>query len=65
MVPLPVKFSEILFCFGDGRGLEDTRWLALPLALQWAEQHDAAAQPALPAPELFRNFLLQIAPPPR
>jgi|YNPBryBLVA2012_1023415.scaffolds.fasta_scaffold00180_13 Fe-S-cluster containining protein len=65
MVPLPVKFSEILFCFGDGRGGEATRWLALPLALEWAEQHDPGAQPALPAPELFRNFLVQIAPPPR
>lgn len=64
MVPLPVKFSEILFCFGDGRGLDSTRWLALPLALEWAEQHDASAQPALPAPEMFRRFLVQIAPPP-
>ncbi len=61
MVPLPAKLSEILFCFGDGKGLEATRWLALPLALEWAREHDPAMQPALPAPEQFRNFLWQLA----
>ncbi len=63
MVPLPVKFSEILYCFDDGRGLEATRWVALPHILEWAQEHGEHARPALPAVEMFRNFLIQIAPP--
>lgn len=63
MVRLPVKFSEILYCFDDGRGLEATRWLALPLMLEWAERHAGEARAAVPAPEQFRNFLAQLAPP--
>lgn len=64
MVPLPAKPSEVLFCFGDARGREATRWLALPLALEWAADHDPESQPAACAPEQFRDFLFNLAPPP-
>ncbi len=64
MVPLPAKPSEILFCFGDGKGHQATHWLALPLALEWAREHDPVSQPNVPAPEQFRNFLTQLAAPP-
>lgn len=62
-IPLPVKFSEILYCFGDGRGLQSTRWVALSHILDWARDRPDGAAPALPAVEMFRNFLIQIAPP--
>ncbi|MEK7405383.1 MAG: YkgJ family cysteine cluster protein [Acidobacteriota bacterium] len=60
-VGLPARFSEILFCFGDGAGNEATRWLPLALALEWAAAHDRASQPARPGPELFRSFVAQVA----
>jgi len=61
VLPLPVKFSEILYCFGDGRGLENTRWVALSHLLEWGRQQRARPAPALPAVEIFRHFLAQIA----
>jgi len=55
-VPLPVKFSEILYTFGDGFGAQSSRWLPLVLALEWAARH-APRQPVFPGPQLFSNFL--------
>ncbi len=63
MVPLPVKFSEILYCFDDGRGLQSTRWVALSHILEASGGRREHAGPALPAVEMFRNFLVQIATP--
>lgn len=56
MVPVPVKLSEFLYCFGDGEGNDRTRWVPLVLALEWAEAHKAEA-PRWPAPKLFANVL--------
>jgi Fe-S-cluster containining protein len=61
MIPLPGKFSEILFRFGDGRGDEATKWVPLPYLLEYAAGHPAEEQPSLPGPEMFRNFLKQLA----
>jgi len=61
MVPVPVKLSELLYCFGDGAGNDRTRWLPLVLALEWAHSH-AAGQPRWPAPALFERFLCQVGP---
>jgi len=55
-VPLLVKLSDILYTFGDGFGEQSTRWLPLPLALEWAARH-AKQQPVFPGPSLFSNFL--------
>jgi Fe-S-cluster containining protein len=51
-VPLPVKFSEILYTFR----LESVRWLPLALAPEWVRQNQQPP-PTAPAPELFREFL--------
>ena len=61
MVRLPGRFSEILFCFGDGKGNEATRWVPLPFLLEYAAQHSIEEQPKVPGPEMFRNFLKQLA----
>ncbi|MCS7314104.1 MAG: YkgJ family cysteine cluster protein [Bryobacterales bacterium] len=62
-VPLPVKLSEILFCFDDGRGNRGTRWMALSHILEWAAGPRQSEPAALPAVEMFRNFLNQVAAP--
>ncbi len=59
-VALPVKFSEVLYTFGDGFGAQSTRWLPLVLALEWAVRH-ARRQPAFPGPQLFSNFLAVVS----
>jgi Fe-S-cluster containining protein len=61
MIRLPGKFSEILFRFGDGRGDAATKWIPLPYLLEYAAGHPAEEQPSLPGPEMFRNFLKQLA----
>ncbi|MCU1257314.1 MAG: hypothetical protein JWO80_199 [Bryobacterales bacterium] len=61
MVRLPGKFSEILYRFGDGRGNQATRWIPLPFLLEYAAGHSAEDQPKVPGPEMFRNFLQQLA----
>ena len=60
MVRLPVKPSEILYCFGDGIGNETTRWVPLVLALEWAEAAKHAPRTAWDGPQMFRNFVRQV-----
>ncbi len=60
MVRLPVKPSQILYCFGDGIGNETTRWVPLVLALEWWEQRKQAPQKAWDGPQMFRNFIRQV-----
>jgi Fe-S-cluster containining protein len=62
MVSVPVKLSEILYCFGDGAGNDHTRWVPLVLALEWAQSHAAGPPPRWPATTLFENFLRRIGP---
>lgn len=57
MRPVPVKLSEMLYCFGDGKGNDRTRWLPLVLALEWAAAHAGEEQPRWPATALFERFL--------
>jgi len=59
-VPLPVKFSQILYTFGDGFGAQASRWLPLVLALEWTERH-ARSQPVFPGPQVFSNFLALVS----
>jgi Fe-S-cluster containining protein len=59
-VPLPMKFSEILYTFGDGFGAQATRWLPLVLAPEWAARR-ARRQPVFPGPQLFSNFLALVS----
>ncbi|MBM3748571.1 MAG: YkgJ family cysteine cluster protein, partial [Acidobacteria bacterium] len=59
-VPLPVKFSEILYTFGDGFGAQSSRWLPLVLALDWTARH-GRGQPVFPGPQLFSNFLTLVS----
>ncbi len=59
-VRLPVKPSQILYCFGDGIGNETTRWVPLVLALEWAEANKEAPQKAWDGPQMFRNFIRQV-----
>ncbi len=54
-VPMPIKLSTILYCFGDGMGLETTRWVPLVLALDT----ELPAARMFPAPAMFRNFVHQ------
>jgi Fe-S-cluster containining protein len=54
-VPMPIKLSTILYCFGDGMGRQKTRWLPLVLALDT----ELPAAPLFPAPAMFRNFIRQ------
>jgi Fe-S-cluster containining protein len=54
-VDVPVKLSQILYCFGDGIGNQPTRWTPLVLALEFAGE-----QKYFPAPELFKNFVSRI-----
>ncbi|MGA2185736.1 MAG: YkgJ family cysteine cluster protein [Bryobacteraceae bacterium] len=57
MVELPAKVSRVLYRFSDGEGDQPARWMALPLLLEWAAEHREDAQPAIPGPELFANFM--------
>jgi len=60
-VPVPIKLSQILYCFGDGKGNEATRWVPLILSLEWAESgRRREVDLQFPGPELFKNFASQI-----
>lgn len=61
MVPLPAKFSEILYTFDDGVGNAATCWLPLVLALQWVATQKDSPPVKLPGSELFGNFLKEIS----
>lgn len=61
MVPLPAKFSQILFCFDDGVGNRATSWVFLPLALEWVAGQKGTPPLTLPGAELFRNFLKEVS----
>lgn len=54
-VPIPIKLSQILYCFGDGVGNQSTRWIPLVLALEFTGE-----QESYPAPEMFKNFVSRI-----
>jgi len=54
-VPIPIKLSQILYCFGDGIGNQSARWIPLVLALEFAGE-----QRCFPAPEMFKNFVSRI-----
>ncbi len=56
-VPMPVKLSTVLYCFGDGMGFETTRWIPLVLALEPREEDERR----FPGPAMFRNFVRQAA----
>lgn len=60
MVELPAKMSGVLYRFSDGHGEQPARWMALPLLLEWAAEHREDAQPTVPGPELFTNFMNQL-----
>jgi Fe-S-cluster containining protein len=60
-IAFPAKVSTILYCFSDGIGRELTRWVPLVLALEWAGNRKSQAQPAYNGPQMFRNFVSQIA----
>jgi len=57
MVELPAKLSQVLYRFSDGQGKEQTRWMPLPMLLEWAGEHCGDAQPTVPGPELFGSFM--------
>jgi Fe-S-cluster containining protein len=56
-VNVPVKLSEILYRFADGTGLDNTRWIPLVLALEWAERHKDEPERYFAGPALFENFV--------
>jgi Fe-S-cluster containining protein len=58
-VPVPVKVSETLIYFRDGRGTPQPKALPLIEALEWAANHRGDPQPLIPAVELFQNFLTE------
>jgi Fe-S-cluster containining protein len=58
-VDMPLRLSHLLFRFGDGLGEQAPRWLPLVLALERAPR--VAPQPALPGPQMYTNFLTQLA----
>jgi len=61
MTPLPLKLSQILYCFGDGVGNEATRWAPLVLSLEWAESRRRPdTEKQFSGPQLFKNFTAQI-----
>jgi Fe-S-cluster containining protein len=62
LVPLPAKLSHVLYRFGDGLGEQPPRWLPLSLLLDWTAGHTRDAQPAIPAPRLFENFMKKVVP---
>lgn len=56
-IPVPVKVSETLIYFRDGRGTPEPTAMPLIRALDWAEEHGNDPQPSLPSVELFQNFI--------
>ena len=60
MVELPAKASRVLYRFGDGRGEQSTRWMALPLLLEWAAAHGDDTPTEMPGHEMFANFMNQL-----
>jgi hypothetical protein len=58
---LPVVPSNALFCFGDGKGNEASKVVALPLLLEFASANRVEDQPLVPAAQLFENFIARIA----
>jgi Fe-S-cluster containining protein len=61
-VELPAHLSSILYRFGDGWGEQSLRWVPLPLLLEWTAEHSREDQPAIPAPQLFENFIRKVVP---
>jgi len=59
-VALPLKLSQILYCFGDGAGNGKTRWLPLTLALEWAAGRSGESENRWPGSELFKRFAQRI-----
>lgn len=55
-VPLPLKLSEILYCFKQ----DTTSWVPLVIALEWVEQQAGSPPRYSPGPELFKDFLNRI-----
>jgi Fe-S-cluster containining protein len=62
-VHLPLKLTQILYRFSDGKGQDATRFVPLVLALQWAAANDPAEEPQMPSHEMFGHFLAQFARP--
>jgi len=60
-VPLYAKPTQVLFCFGDGEGRGELRWLPLVLLADWAAAHGREAQPRLPGDRMFQSFLERLA----
>jgi Fe-S-cluster containining protein len=61
-VAMPARLSRILYRFGDGLGEQPPRWLPLTLLLDWTATRSKDTQRALPAPQLFENFMQKIVP---
>ena len=55
-VTVPAPVSTALMHFSDGRGTEEPRAMPLIHALEFTDE----AQPEIPAPELFQNFMKQL-----
>jgi Fe-S-cluster containining protein len=60
-IPVPVKVSETLIYFRDGRGTPEPTAMPLVSVLDWAAKHCDDPQPSIPAVELFQNFLKEFA----
>lgn len=60
-IPVPVKVSETLIYFRDGRGTPQPTAMPLVSVLDWAAKHGDDPQPSIPAVELFQNFLKEFA----
>jgi Fe-S-cluster containining protein len=58
-IPVPVTVSSALMNFSDGRGTDEPRVYPLIDALDRAAHCPEDAQPRIPAPEMFRNFMKQ------
>ncbi len=61
-VPVPNRPSDALATIGRGDETRKPAFLPLTLALEWVALQKEA-EPALPAPEIFRNILLAFASP--
>jgi Fe-S-cluster containining protein len=57
LVDVPARISSTLLCFQDGKGAAAPSVMPLIDALDWAAGEHNHPQPALPAPEMFRNFM--------
>ena len=60
-VELPTYLAKILFHFEDGEGRDESRWLPLVLALEWAEVNRDRAARTFPGTQLFQSFLTYMA----